>query len=313
MKALVTYGSRRGGTAAIAAAIADVLRAEGHEVDCVPVARASGIARYDAIVIGGALYAHRWPGAARRFVHRHADVLRARPVWLFSSGPLDDSASRGEIAAVPSVARLLAHVGARGHATFGGRLANDAKGFPASAMAKTRAGDWRDWGRIRSWAGDVARDLAARPYTVPFVPVHKDVALATLCLATGASALAGGLALIAGPDGRYVRTPVSLLRHAPFGSFLVPGVMLFVIVGLANLMAGIMVRRRHPWATEAAFGAGLVLWGWIVSEMLMLRAGQLHELIYLAVSLAIMGLALLRHHRESAMPALPGNGNAHAA
>jgi menaquinone-dependent protoporphyrinogen oxidase len=46
---------------------------------------------------------------------------------------------------VRGVAALMAHLGAEGHATFGGRLAADATGFPAAAMAKTHAGDWRSW------------------------------------------------------------------------------------------------------------------------------------------------------------------------
>ncbi|MEZ5143227.1 MAG: hypothetical protein R2726_12020 [Acidimicrobiales bacterium] len=43
--------------------------------------------------------------------------------------------------------------------TFGGRLPADAKGFPASAMAKDHAGDWRDHDQVQAWAGDVAREL----------------------------------------------------------------------------------------------------------------------------------------------------------
>lgn len=49
--------------------------------------------------------------------------------------------------------------GARGHVTFGGRLAPDAKGFPASAMAKTNAGDWRDPEHVRGWVAAVAKEL----------------------------------------------------------------------------------------------------------------------------------------------------------
>jgi menaquinone-dependent protoporphyrinogen oxidase len=81
-------------------------------------------------------------------------------VWLFSSGPLDGSAPE-EIPTVPQVQALSDRVGARGHVTFGGRLPADAKGFPASAMAKTHAGDWRDPARIRAWAAEVAAELVS--------------------------------------------------------------------------------------------------------------------------------------------------------
>lgn len=93
---------------------------------------------YDAVFIGGALYAGRWHRDARRFVKRHPGALRERPVWLFSSGPLDGSAIEA-IPPVPQVQELPTRIGARGHVTLGGRLPADAKGFPASAMAKTHA------------------------------------------------------------------------------------------------------------------------------------------------------------------------------
>jgi menaquinone-dependent protoporphyrinogen oxidase len=48
--------------------------------------------------------------------------------------------------------------GARGHVTFGGRLLPDATGFPASAKAKTKAGDWRGRARIHAWATNVAAE-----------------------------------------------------------------------------------------------------------------------------------------------------------
>ncbi|MGZ8814001.1 MAG: flavodoxin domain-containing protein [Mycobacterium sp.] len=101
------------------------------------------------VIVAGALYANRWHRDARRFVKRNAAALRKLPVWLVSSGPLDESAEQSDIPATPQVRKLAAAGGARGHVTFGGRLAQDAMGFPASAMAKTNAGDWRDPEHVR--------------------------------------------------------------------------------------------------------------------------------------------------------------------
>lgn len=102
---------------------------------------------------------NRWHRDARRFVRRHADALRDRRVWLFSSGPLDDSATAGDIAPVPRVAALLRLVDAHGHTTFGGRLEADARGFVASRMARNTAGDWREPSHIREWAAQIADQL----------------------------------------------------------------------------------------------------------------------------------------------------------
>jgi menaquinone-dependent protoporphyrinogen oxidase len=166
MRVLVAYGTKMGGSAGIAEMLGDALSTAGLQVDVRPASERADIGAYDAVIVGGALYNQRWHRHARRFVSRHTSALRTRPVWLFSSGPLDDSATTGEIAPIAQVQDLLQRVGARGHATFGGRLAPDAKGLPASAMAKTRAGDWRDPTRIRSWAATVAQELT-RPARDP--------------------------------------------------------------------------------------------------------------------------------------------------
>ncbi|NOK16811.1 flavodoxin domain-containing protein [Corallococcus carmarthensis] len=159
MRVLVTYGSKRGGTEGIARRIAETLRDEGLDVELHPPEDIDEVSAYDAVIVGGALYANRWFRSARHFVHRHAQKLRERPVWFFSSGPLDDTAEQHEIAPTAQVQVLLSQVGARGHMTFGGRLEKDAKGFIAHAMARTHAGDWRDSGHIQRWARSVAAEL----------------------------------------------------------------------------------------------------------------------------------------------------------
>jgi menaquinone-dependent protoporphyrinogen oxidase len=139
--------------------IRDTLADRGLDADARPVEDVKSVAGYDAVVVGGALYAMRWRRSARRFVKHNAAALRTMPVWMFSSGPLDTSAVEKEIPPVRQVRPLMNRVGARGHRTFGGRLSPDAKGFPASAMAKKNAGDWRDADQIRGFANEIADAL----------------------------------------------------------------------------------------------------------------------------------------------------------
>ncbi|GII61039.1 flavodoxin [Sphaerisporangium krabiense] len=163
-RVLVTYGSTRGSTAEIARWVGEALRRDGHRADVVPALEAGGktdVAGYDAVVIGGALYAGIWHKDARRFARRNARALRERPVWLFSSGPLDRSAEEKDIPPVRGVARRMARLGARGHATFGGRLAADAQGVMAASLARKMAGDHRDRGHVAAWAASVSAALRA--------------------------------------------------------------------------------------------------------------------------------------------------------
>jgi hypothetical protein len=91
------------------------------------------------------------------------------------------------------VAALMARIGARDHALFGGRLARDAQGFPASAMAKTHAGDWRDFEQIREWARVVAHAIAntsAVEMPAP-PPAPRHGVFGTLALFVGTAVLCG--------------------------------------------------------------------------------------------------------------------------
>jgi len=161
MSILVTFGSKRGGTEGLAQMMAEGLREEGFTVGFGAARLVTRVDDYEAVIVGGALYAFRWNRDAKRFVKRHASQLRQRPTYFFSSGPLDDSATKKDIPPVKGVQALMERVGARGHVTFGGRLSPDAKGFPASAMAKKNAGDWRDEEQVRAWVRQIASELRA--------------------------------------------------------------------------------------------------------------------------------------------------------
>ena len=139
--------------------IGDALESRDVQADVYPAHDAEPVDSYDAVIVAGALYGNRWHRIARRFVRRNATALRSRPVWLLSSGPLDDTARSGDLKPVAQVAKLASMIGARGCMTFGGRLALDVEGFPAKTMAKTRAGDWRDPQQVSEFAARVANDL----------------------------------------------------------------------------------------------------------------------------------------------------------
>jgi menaquinone-dependent protoporphyrinogen oxidase len=219
MRILVTWGSKRGGTEGIARIVGDELRREGHDVRLSPAARVRAVDA-DAVIVGGALYANRWHVDARRFVRRHRADLRRVPVWFFSSGPLDESADDGSIGPTTQVENLMRRIGALGHATFGGRLAPDARGFPARAMAKTKAGDWRNGAIIRAWTRAVAKALpTAQPGPIVAVPGGSRVRLVAHAFALWAScAVIMGLLVAAVPLGAALALHAVL---APIVSFAV--------------------------------------------------------------------------------------------
>jgi hypothetical protein len=85
-------------------------------------------------------------------------------------------------------------------------------------------------------------------------------ALVTLELVTGATGLAGGVTLVAAPDGSLLRADPAVLAGTPFGDWRVPGVLLAGLVGGGFLLAGWRQWRGRRYARELSMiaGAGLV-------------------------------------------------------
>ena len=171
-RALVVFGSKNGGTAGLARMIGSELSRRGWTVIVQDAAQPAERGHLDwgdldLVIVGGALYANRWQKDARRFVRKNESALRALPVWLFSSGPLDDSARSGDIAATTQVQELARRIEARGHMTFGGVLSADAHGFLARSMAKKYAGDYRDPEQVEDWIAHIERELAPAEVTLP--------------------------------------------------------------------------------------------------------------------------------------------------
>ncbi|MEV7686724.1 flavodoxin domain-containing protein [Streptomyces bungoensis] len=171
-RVLVAYGTTNGSTARIAETIAEVLRTQGLTAEARPAPSVADVEAYDAVIVGGALYAGRWQRHARRFVRRHRRALAARPLWCFSSGPLDTSAAERDIPPVPGVRRALDRLDAAGHVTFGGCLQEGAEGRLARMILRDgRGGDFRDFPAIEAWAERIADELAtALPARTPARP-----------------------------------------------------------------------------------------------------------------------------------------------
>ncbi|MGW3916858.1 flavodoxin domain-containing protein [Streptomyces sp. NPDC005070] len=158
---LVAYGTTNGSTAEIAETVAETLREGGLTAQALPARSVTSVAPYDAVVVGGGLYAGRWHKDARRFVRRNRVELAHRPVWLFSSGPLDSSAADRDIPPVRGVQRTMNRLDVQGHITFGGCLKDGARGRIAKMIISSgKGGDFRDFGAIEEWAKDIASSLA---------------------------------------------------------------------------------------------------------------------------------------------------------
>jgi menaquinone-dependent protoporphyrinogen oxidase len=157
MRVLVTAASKYGATGEIAQAIAEVFTQRGWDAMVVPSEQVQGIDSFDAVVLGSAVYAGRWLKPARELVDRSRDALAARPVWVFSSGPIGDPPKPEEDPV--DIAEIMEATKARAHRVFAGKLVKKQLSFAGRAIAaalRVPEGDFRDWDEIKAWAAEIA-------------------------------------------------------------------------------------------------------------------------------------------------------------
>lgn len=73
--------------------------------------------------------------------------------------------------------------------------------------------------------------------------LSKVTGLLLALLGTGAVAAGGGL--IAEPGGESLGMTLNLLRNTPFENLLIPGIVLFVIIGLPSLIGAHFAFKEH--------------------------------------------------------------------
>jgi len=157
MKVLICAASKYGATSEIAQAVADVLAGRGCEVTVLPPQEVGAVEEFDAVVLGSAVYMGRWMKPARELAERSAAALAARPVWLFSSGPVGEPPKPADNPV--DVTEILQSTKARDHQIFTGKLVKKHLSFPDRAMAsaiRAAEGDFRNWAEIREWAAGIA-------------------------------------------------------------------------------------------------------------------------------------------------------------
>jgi hypothetical protein len=121
----------------------------------------------------------------------------------------------------------------------------------------------------------------------------------TLLLFNSAGAFYGGWNLMMYPDGSTMQMSLDWLQYSPFPDYLIPGIILFIANGLFGLFVfgTIIFRHRlYPWFVVAQ---GLILSGWIVIQILMVRSVVGIQVLFGAIGLLLilLGWALIRTNK----------------
>jgi hypothetical protein len=136
--------------------------------------------------------------------------------------------------------------------------------------------------------------------------------LITLLLFIGIGAVVSGAMLIAAPDGRLMQWNTEQLSGTPFSNYLMPGIILFLLLGIFPLFVGYgLIRRpvwrwpdvinptkKQHWAWTASWAAGVIMLIWIAVETALLGFISFLQPTIAIYGLVIIGLTLLPRVRN---------------
>ncbi len=128
-----------------------------------------------------------------------------------------------------------------------------------------------------------------------------------LILFQSTGAIYGGGLLILDPSGKYLDMPLSLLQYSVFPDYLIPGLFLFLVLGIMPLVCFYGLIKRPPWkglrflnlyknqhwSWNFSYYTGILLILWIDIEVMIIREADIIHLIYSILGLTIIIIAQL--------------------
>jgi len=125
-------------------------------------------------------------------------------------------------------------------------------------------------------------------------------ALGVLQIFIGITAVLGGFGLVSDPSGTKMAVPVELLKNSPFTNYLVPGLVLLIVNGTGNVLAGIATFLRSRLRGHLAAFFGLFLTLYMVIEVWFIGLLNFSQPLYFILGVAelILGLKLSRSSKK---------------
>jgi hypothetical protein len=108
----------------------------------------------------------------------------------------------------------------------------------------------------------------------------------------GIGALAGGIALVARPDGSVMQFDTQLLAGSPFSDYLIPGLVLGAVFGIGSFVIAVMGLRHSRLAPFLAFAIGCAQMIWIAVELAIIKELSFLHPVCFAIGLVIAATAV---------------------
>jgi hypothetical protein len=118
----------------------------------------------------------------------------------------------------------------------------------------------------------------------------------------GIGAIGGGMMAILNPGGPG-GMPADALKNSPFNNYLIPGIILFAVIGLGNVFCAITIlfKLKYQGYICSIFSWALVIW--IIVQCIMLRLVASLHVIFLIIGLVEAFLSTMILFEQHLFPA----------
>ncbi|MBS7577235.1 MULTISPECIES: hypothetical protein [unclassified Enterococcus] len=126
------------------------------------------------------------------------------------------------------------------------------------------------------------------------------ISIMIINLFCGIGALFGGILALSVNNQTIMGVSQSLLKNAPFKTFLIPALVLILIIGLGNFSVTYLLIINHQYAAASLILLGIIQMGFILIQILMLFGANPLHLIFFLIGLyqAIAGVSFLKQHNQ---------------
>ncbi|WP_311173140.1 hypothetical protein [Halobellus ordinarius] len=114
----------------------------------------------------------------------------------------------------------------------------------------------------------------------------------------GVRGLLGGGQFLLSPSGAIIGVPTSVLAPTPVETFLLPGLFLFVALGVLPLVVAAGLYDGRSWARGGAIAVAILLGTWAIVEGFVLGFGERLQYVNLVQSVGMLSLAVAPSVRE---------------
>lgn len=110
----------------------------------------------------------------------------------------------------------------------------------------------------------------------------------------GVGAIFGGLGAMIDPTGESMGISPDILKKGPFNDFLIPGLFLFIVIGIGNIIGAYTAFKQIDVQAYFTGGIGFILVMWIIIQCIILQDINILHIIFFifGVIQCLIGLKL---------------------